>query len=216
MSQPLEYKIILIGNSGVGKTSLYRKLSTGEFCEANISTIGVEKRTIYINFTDDKNDKKKINVSLFDTAGQEKFRSITLSYFKGTDGILLMYDITNRSTFENVEMWINSINEAIGTGNDSKFQIILIGNKTDLIDQNGYKREVEEDEAKDISAKYNMLWGGEQSTKNIEVDELNKLFESYVKSIYKKVGDKPNEKQNIKKIGKYKNKNKRDCCSAIL
>ncbi len=113
-------------------------------------------------------------------------------------------------------MWINSINEAIGTNNDSKFQIILIGNKTDLIGQSGYKREVEEDEAKEISSHFNMLWGGEQSTKNIEVAELNKLFESYVKNIYKKVGDKPNEKQNIKKIGKYKSKNKKDCCSAIL
>ena len=216
MSQPIEYKIILIGNSGVGKTSIFRKLSTGVFSEANISTIGVEKRTFYINFKDDKNEKKAINVSLFDTAGQEKFRSITLNYFKGSDGILLIYDITNRTTFENVEMWINSINEAIGTNNDSKYQIILIGNKTDLIGQNGYKREVEEDEAKEISTKFNMLWGGEQTTKNIEVTELNKLFESYVKNIYKKVGDKPNEKQNIKKIGKYKNKNKRDCCSAIL
>ena len=216
MSQPIEYKIILIGNSGVGKTSIFRKLSTGVFSEANISTIGVEKRTFYINFKDDKNEKKAINVSLFDTAGQEKFRSITLNYFKGSDGILLIYDITNRTTFENVEMWINSINEAIGTNNDSKFQIILIGNKTDLVGQNGYKREVEEDEAKEISTKFNMLWGGEQTTKNIEVTELNKLFESYVKNFYKKVGDKPNEKQNIKKIGKYKNKNKRDCCSAIL
>ena len=217
MSQQIEYKIILIGNTGVGKTSIFRKLSTGEFSDTNISTIGVEKKTIYINFKDDKNDKKIINVSLFDTAGQEKFRSITLNYFKGSDGILLIYDITNRSTFENVGMWIDSINEAIGSNNnESKFQIILIGNKSDLIGQNGLKREVEEEEAKEISEKYKMLWGGEVSTKNIEFDELMKLFESYVKNIYKKVGDKPNEKQNVKKIGKYTKKKGNNCCSAIL
>ena len=217
MSQQIEYKIILIGNTGVGKTSIFRKLSTGEFSDTNISTIGVEKKTFYINFKDDKNDKKIINVSLFDTAGQEKFRSITLNYFKGSDGILLIYDITNRITFENVGMWIDSINEAIGSNNnESKFQIILIGNKSDLIGQNGLKREVEEEEAKEISEKYKMLWGGEVSTKNIEFDELMKLFESYVKNIYKKVGDKPNEKQNVKKIGKYEKKKGNNCCSAIL
>ena len=114
-------------------------------------------------------------------------------------------------------MWIDSINEAIGSNNnESKFQIILIGNKSDLIGQNGLKREVEEEEAKEISEKYKMLWGGEVSTKNIEFDELMKLFESYVKNIYKKVGDKPNEKQNVKKIGKYEKKKGNNCCSAIL
>ena len=99
------YKFILIGNSTVGKTCLFRKLSTGEFMDKSIASIGVEKVSLDVTINVDKNDKKEkkdFDISLFDTAGQEKFRSITFSYYKGSDGILLLYDITNRNTFDNI------------------------------------------------------------------------------------------------------------------
>ena len=89
----INYRFILIGNSGVGKTSFFRKLSTGEFYEKNISTIGIEKKTFNLDINMDNNGKpenKKFDIYLFDTAGQEKFRAITFNYFKGTDGILLI------------------------------------------------------------------------------------------------------------------------------
>ena len=78
----VNYKFILIGNSGVGKTSFFRKLSTGEFYEKNISTIGIEKKTFDLKIEaekDGKTEEKKFNISLFDTAGQEKFRAITFN-----------------------------------------------------------------------------------------------------------------------------------------
>ena len=126
LNPPLEYKIILIGNSGVGKTSFFRKLSTGDFAETNIATIGVEKISFDIKFINNNNEPKKIDVSLFDTAGQEKFRALTRQYYKGTDGVLLLYDITDKRTFENVEMWIDSLNESIDSNKDSKYVVILI------------------------------------------------------------------------------------------
>ena len=132
LNPPLEYKIILIGNSGVGKTSFFRKLSTGDFAETNIATIGVEKISFDIKFINNNNEQKKIDVSLFDTAGQEKFRALTRQYYKGTDGVLLLYDITDKRTFENVEMWVDSLNESIDSNKDSKYVVILIGNKKDL------------------------------------------------------------------------------------
>ena len=126
------YKFILIGNSTVGKTCLFRKLSTGEFMEKGIASIGVEKVSLDVTINVDKNDKKEkkdFDISLFDTAGQEKFRSITFNYYKGSDGILLLYDITNRNTFDNIELWVDSIKEAIDSNVDSRYAIILVGNK---------------------------------------------------------------------------------------
>ena len=130
MSQDIDYKIILIGNSGIGKTSFFKKLSMGIFPGNNIST-SIERTTINVDIIDDNKDKKSINVSLFDTAGQEKFRAITSNYYKGSQAALLIYDISNRYSFDNIETWVNSIAECIGNINESKYVIILIGNKSD-------------------------------------------------------------------------------------
>ena len=206
----INYKFILIGNSGVGKTSIFRKLSTGEFHEKNISTIGIEKKSLDVSIEidkDGKTEKKTFNISFFDTAGQEKFRAVTLSYYKETDGILLLYDITDRKSFDNVSIWVNSIKEAI-EGNESKYAIILIGNKLDLVEEEKKERQVTEEEAKEACETYKMIWGGERSTKTIKFDELNELFAEYVKEVYKKVGIKVTGKQTSKKIGNYKKKKK--------
>ena len=214
-SDQIDYKIILIGNSGVGKTCFFRKLSTGEFFDTNISTIGVEKVSLEVNIINDKNEKKNIQVSLFDTAGQEKFRSLSLQYIKGSDGILLLYDITNRESFENVEMWINSLDDVIDTSKEnSNNVIILIGNKIDLIDVKGKTRQVTEEEAKNISEKFNMIWGGEMSIKDDTKEDLTKLIEKYVKYIYDKVGEKANKKQKIDMVGKHTRK--KVCCAAKM
>ena len=209
----LEYKIILIGNSGVGKTSFFRKLSTGDFAETNIATIGVEKISFDINIINDNNEKKRIDISLFDTAGQEKFRALTRQYYKGTDGVLLLYDIADKKTFVNVEMWIDSLNESIDNSKD-KYVIILIGNKKDLLDDENYSREVSEEEAKEICQKFNMKWGGECSIKDLSKEELLKLFESYTKEIYDKVGEKTNKQQKIKNVDQHKPKKK--CCATQI
>ena len=206
----INYKFILIGNSGVGKTSIFRKLSTGEFHEKNISTIGIEKKSLDVSIDidkDGKTEKKTFNTSFFDTAGQEKFRAVTLSYYKETDGILLLYDITDRKSFDNVSIWVNSIKEAI-EGNESKYAIILIGNKLDLVEEEKKERQVTEEEAKEACETYKMIWGGERSTKTIKFEELNELFAEYVKEVYKKVGIKVTGKQTSKKIGNYKKKKK--------
>jgi small GTP-binding protein len=206
----INYKFILIGNSGVGKTSIFRKLSTGEFHEKNISTIGIEKKSLDVSIDidkDGKTEKKTFNISFFDTAGQEKFRAVTLSYYKETDGILLLYDITDRKSFDNVSIWVNSIKEAI-EGNESKYAIILIGNKLDLVEEEKKERQVTEEEAKEACETYKMIWGGERSTKTIKFEELNELFAEYVKEVYKKVGIKVTGKQTSKKIGNYKKKKK--------
>ena len=204
ISQPICYKIILIGNSSIGKTSFFKKLSTGEFHEKNISTIGLDRRTFDIDIINDKKEKKSFNIQLFDTAGQERFRSITTYYYKGSQGALLIYDILDRNTFDSVSWWVNSINETLNNINNSKCVIILIGNKSDLINMDDKKREVTEEEAKIVCEKLNLIWGGEISIKNIGYEELRNLFQSYVKQIYDIIGEIKVQKQKVTKIENYR------------
>ena len=211
----LNYKIVLIGNSSVGKTALFRKIETGEFYDRNISTIGIGKKTLYMDIEEDNNGKKikkNICVSLYDTAGKEKYKATTLNYFKGADGIILMYDITNRGSFDNIEEWINSIKESIGNAHSLEYIIMLIGNKLDLVDEDEQNRTVKEDEAEDICHKFNMIWGGEISIKNIKYDDLIKLFNQFIEKIYKIIGEKYKDKQKLKAIKNYKNMKERGCC----
>ena len=210
----IEYKFILIGNSGVGKTSILKFLSTGVFPQEIISTIGVDKKTLDVSVEVEENNKKikkDFIISLFDTAGQEKFRSIAATYYRGSDGILLLYDITDRNSFESIEMWINSIIESIGKKADSKYVILLIGNKLDLVNEGSAKRKVEEQEAIDICKKFKLLWGGERGIKSLKFEELNELFAEYVKQIYNEIGEKKGKEQKAKSIKKYKFKKK--CCA---
>ena len=206
----IDYKIILIGNSNVGKTSIFRKLSTGDFNPKSISTIGLEKKTMEMTLDVEnkgKKEKKNFNIHFFDTAGQEKFRAITKSYFKGSDGIILIYDITKRLSFEHISIWIETIKESLD--NSSKYVIFLLGNKSDLVDDNGgtigCQREVTEEEAIKLCEDNNLVWGGEHSVKTIDYDELKKLFESYVLKIYDIVGIKI---KKTKKIDNYRPKRK--------
>ena len=209
-----EYKIVLIGNTAVGKTSLFKKLTTGEFNEKNISTIGMDKRSLSTEIEVNENNtlvKKQMDISLVDTAGEERFRSITKNYFKESDGILLLYDVTNKDSFKNVESWIDSIHDSLGNHKNSKYEIILIGNKVDLIGVEEYVREVNEDEGKAICEEKGLIWGGETSVKNIQFQELENLFRDYVKHIYDKVGEKKIVKQVTKKMDGYKKKRKSGC-----
>ena len=208
-NSPIDYKVVLIGNTAVGKTSLFKKITTGEFSEKNISTIGMDKKTLDLEIEVNENNqivKKEVNISLVDTAGEERFRSITKNYFKESDGILLLYDVTNKETFKNVEVWIDSINESLGNHNNSKYIIILIGNKTDLIGVDDFQREVMEEEARNACEEKGLVWGGETSVKSIEFTELEDLFKEYVKRIYEKVGEKIVTKQITKKMDSYKKK----------
>ena len=214
----INYKIILIGNSGVGKKCFFRKISTGEYSEKNISTIGIEKKTLDLDIDIDNNgktEKKKFNISLFDTAGQEKFRAVTLNYYKGSDGIFLLYDITDKESFEHVKSWIDSISDSLGKNKDEKYVIILIGNKLDLIEEGIEERQVNEDEAKKICEEYDMIWGGERSIKSIEYVQLIALCEEYVKEIYKVVGENSHSKQRLEKGMRHK-KQKRGCFGRML
>ena len=181
----INYRVILVGDPGAGKTSFFRKLSIGIFDENIVCSLGNSHIALNLNIDIDKNGKKEnkiFEINLNDTAGQERFRSITQIYYKRSDGILIIYDITQRYTFDHVKEWVNSIKE---NNDNRKYIIILIGNKSDLIEgEETEKRQVKEEESKEMCNNYDMIWGGEISIKTIDVNDLKEIFKGYVKKIY--------------------------------
>ena len=182
----ITYKIIIIGDSAIGKTCIFKKITSNTFNEKSISTIGMDRRTLFFTIKDSNGSDLEIEVQLWDTAGQERFRSITATYYKSSQGLLLMYDITKRETFNNVENWIENVNESLGNNND--YLIVLLGNKVDLVKDNPEARDVTEEEAKKICEEKNIYWGGECSAKDFSEEELRNIFTKYTQEIYKKVG----------------------------
>eukprot|EP01089_Gocevia_fonbrunei_P013873 TRINITY_DN365_c0_g1_i1.p1 TRINITY_DN365_c0_g1~~TRINITY_DN365_c0_g1_i1.p1 ORF type:complete len:222 (-),score=50.51 TRINITY_DN365_c0_g1_i1:93-758(-) len=117
------FKVVLIGDSGVGKSNLLTRFTRNEFNLESKATIGVEFATRSI-----KCDDKTIKAQIWDTAGQERYRAITSAYYRGAVGALLVYDISKGSTFENIERWLNELRDHA----DSTIVIMLVGNKSDL------------------------------------------------------------------------------------
>ena len=209
------YKIILIGDSSVGKTCLFKKITTGSFSEKNISTIGMDRKSLSfkIQVKDDKGNEveKNFEIQLWDTAGQERFRTITKQYFKDSQGLLLLYDITNKDTFDNLDKWIYGVRENL-ENDKNKYIIVLLANKQDLIKENPEMRKVEEKEAKDKCEEFDIIWGGECSAKDFTVEELEERLKTYTKEIYKKIGSNIVKSQTAKKISSVKKKKKKFPC----
>jgi len=120
------FKLVLIGDSGVGKSCLLLRFADDNFTDSYISTIGVDFRFRTITI-----DKKTVKLQIWDTAGQERFRTITSAYYRGADGIIMVYDVTSAESFDHVEEWLSEV-DRYANENTAK---LLIGNKADLIDE---------------------------------------------------------------------------------
>lgn len=134
------FKLVLIGDSGVGKSCLLLRFADDNFTDSYISTIGVDFRFRTINI-----DKKTVKLQIWDTAGQERFRTITSAYYRGADGIIMVYDVTSQESFDHVEEWLSEV-DRYASENTVK---ILVGNKADLTD----KKAVSEEAAQRFSEK---------------------------------------------------------------
>ncbi|EFA84797.1 Rab GTPase [Heterostelium album PN500] len=141
------YKIVLIGDSGVGKSNLLSRFTRNEFNLETKSTIGVEFATRTI-----VTEGKTIKAQIWDTAGQERYRAITSAYYRGAVGALLVYDIAKQATYKSVERWLTELRENADRNFD--IEIMLVGNKSDL----RHLREVSTDEAKEFAEKHKLLF----------------------------------------------------------
>uniref|UniRef100_A0A8C2KR88 small monomeric GTPase n=1 Tax=Cyprinus carpio TaxID=7962 RepID=A0A8C2KR88_CYPCA len=126
------FKLLIIGNSSVGKTSFLFRYADDSFTSAFVSTVGIDfkVKTVYRN-------EKRVKLQIWDTAGQERYRTITTAYYRGAMGFLLMYDITNQESFYAVQDWATQIK----TYSWDNAQVILVGNKCDLEDDRLVSRE---------------------------------------------------------------------------
>ncbi|XP_076924797.1 ras-related protein RABA1f-like [Bidens hawaiensis] len=163
------YKVVLIGDSGVGKSNLLSRFSKNEFSLDSKSTIGVEFATRSIRV-----DDKIIKGQIWDTAGQERYRAITSAYYRGTVGALIVYDITRKVTFENVDRWLKELRDHT----DQNIVVMLVGNKADL----AHLRAVTTDEAKVFSEKETVFF---METSALEALNVEKAFTEVLTQIYR-------------------------------
>ena len=205
----LIFKIVLIGDSNVGKTNILSKYLQNEFNPDSKATVGVEfgSKTININ-------NNVIKAQIWDTAGTEKYRSITNAYYKGAKGAFVVYDISRKTSFNNIDKWLFDLKN----NGDENINIVLIGNKIDLENQ----REVttEEGEKKAIINKASFI---ETSAKN--GDNIEKAFNLMIENVYENFKKENENKENIdsEELNKEKTLNlnsnnenqikKKKCCS---
>ncbi|XP_017286558.1 ras-related protein ORAB-1 [Kryptolebias marmoratus] len=151
------FKLLLIGDSGVGKSCLLLRFADDTYTESYISTIGVDFKIRTIDM-----DGKTVKLQIWDTAGQERFRTITSSYYRGAHGIIIVYDVTEQESFNNVKQWLDEI-DRYACENISR---LLVGNKSDLVS----KKVVDAATAQDLasSLKIPFLETSAKSSDNVE------------------------------------------------
>ena len=137
------YKLLLIGESNVGKTSIILRYTENEFDSTGISTCGVDVKCKYVSL-----DNTKIRLDIWDTAGEERFRGLAKNYFRGAHGFILVYDITDKKSFDKLRGWINDAKEK----NVNDFKMIVVGNKKDC----NNKRKVDFSLLEDFGKKNNV------------------------------------------------------------
>ena len=165
MSQ-INLKVLLVGDSSVGKTTLLLKYVEGKFSDSHITTIGVEYKDKLI-----KINNRDVNLQIWDTSGQERYRSITKNFYRNADGILFVFDVTKEETFNHIKDWLISSDEC-----DKDFKKIIVGNKIDL------ERVISKEKIEHFAKSKNMDCY-ETSAKT--GDGVDKIFESIAELILK-------------------------------
>ena len=180
------------------------KFLKNKFMEESKATVGVEFGSKLFDL-----NGHKIKAQIWDTAGQEKYKSITGAYFKGSKGALVVYDITQKSTYESLEKWVNDLKSA----GDPKITIILIGNKNDLEENRQVTKEQGEEKAKSFGCAF-------LETSALSGDNIDKAFNMMVKEIFEKFSNDSAEDSELEsgfkgedlKLDKVVDKKKKKCC----
>ncbi|KAG7619050.1 Ras-related protein RABA4b [Arabidopsis thaliana] len=168
------FKVVLIGDSAVGKSQLLARFARDEFSMDSKATIGVEFQTRTLSI-----EQKSIKAQIWDTAGQERYRAVTSAYYRGAVGAMLVYDMTKRETFEHIPRWL----EELRAHADKNIVIILIGNKSDLEDQ----RAVPTEDAKEFAEKEGLFF---LETSALNATNVENSFNTLMTQIYNTVNKK--------------------------
>ena len=191
--------IILLGNSMVGKTSFFNRIHCNLYQENLTSTIGVDSITKYYKY---KNSIYKL--TLYDTAGQDKYRALPKAYYQKCDGLLLMFDITNEDSFNGTSLWLDDVKEC--NPNNDKLVVYLVGNKIDDFENRVIKKEDAEKKASELKFNYYEI----SCKLNININEvLIRMINSFIQKFEKNIDDSSFTNKKISKQTNSKNKN---CC----
>jgi len=177
-------KLIVLGDSGVGKTNIIKRYISNIFTTDTKATVGVEFFTKTYKVNEDI-----LKLEIWDTAGQERYKSITSAYYRGSRGALLVYDITRIETFNDIENWMTEVKEKV----EGSLKILIIGNKTDLKDERKMSIETALNKARKLNVPL-------METSALDSTNIKKAFESLLREMYKEFKkEKANEKKEAKK-----------------
>eukprot|EP00795_Rhopilema_esculentum_P005957 gene5957-11310_t len=193
------FKILLVGDSGVGKSSLLIRFADDVFCDSYISTIGVDFKIKTVLL-----DDKVVKLQIWDSAGQERFKTLTTTYYRGAHGIIVVYDVTDRNSFINCGQWLTEIEKNACEG----VQKLIVGNKCDRED-----REVDYEAASSFAEKLSVKFIESSAKDSINVD---RIFITMAAELKEKLGTPIKEEKSALQIGtstKLTSESKYRCCT---
>ena len=179
------FKVVLVGDSSVGKTNIMSKYLKNEFHEDSKATVGVEFGSKQFTV-----EGHQVKAQIWDTAGQERYKAITSAYYKGAKGAFVVYDITRKQSFDSVDRWVNDIKAAA----DKNLTIIIIGNKCDLEDQRQVNKEQGEEKAKSYEVAF-------METSALSGENLDKAFDKMINEVFKKCHEEMTADADIDAVG---------------
>ena len=192
------FKILILGDHAVGKSCFIIRYTDDTFQDVYLSTIGMDCKYKDINLE----NGKSIRLQIWDTAGQDRFRSLTKNLYKGASGIILIYDISQRKTFDNVKGWIESIKEEVS----SKVLIVLVGNKIDKIEE----REVKKVEGEDLAEELKLPF---YECSALTGENINNVFLGLARKLVETKEKVENRGEKLTKVpDKNTNNKKKPCC----
>lgn len=203
IKEDYKLKVVIVGDSGVGKTNLIKRFVTNSFSQNSKATVGVEflSKSYRIN-------EQVFKIEMWDTAGQERYKSITAAYYKGAKGALIVYDITQKTSFENISKWMSEIREK----SSKDMKLMIIGNKTDLKDERQVTTEEASSKAQDLGAPI-------METSALDASNVKEAFYDLIKEMYREIRKKLDIVESQAESGKEgvqldtnEEKKKKSCC----
>jgi small GTP-binding protein len=199
------FKVVLVGDSFVGKTNIMSKYLKNIFQADSKATVGVEFGSKQFNV-----EGHSINAQIWDTAGQERYKAITSAYYKGAKGAFVVYDITRKESFESIDKWVSDLKASA----DKKLTVVIIGNKSDLEDQRQVTKEQGEDKANKLQVAF-------LETSAFSGENLEKAFQMMIKEVYQKCHEEMMSEGDVDiikggediNLAKKNNSGEKKCCA---